>query len=39
VHSDAEGRVALYARESDDYARLAAAPEVAHTKAMRSRRA
>lgn len=39
IHSDAEGRVALVARESDDYARLAADPAVAHTRAMRSRRA
>lgn len=39
IHSDAEGRVALYARESDDYARLATASEVAHTRAMRSKRA
>lgn len=39
VHSDAEGRVALYPRESDEYARLAADPNVAHTRAMRSKRA
>lgn len=39
IHSDAEGRVALVARESDDYARLSADPAVAHTRAMRSRRA
>jgi hypothetical protein len=39
VHSDAEGRVALYPRESAEYARLAADPALAHTKAMRSRRA
>lgn len=39
VHSDADGRVALVARESDDYARLAADTAIAHTKAMRSRRA
>lgn len=38
VHSDAEGRVAVYARESDDYARLAADDATAHTKAMRSKR-
>lgn len=38
VHSDAEGRVALYPLESDDYRRLAADPAIAHTKAMRSRR-
>jgi hypothetical protein len=39
IHSDAEGRVALYARESDEYARLASDAGVAHTRAMRSRRA
>jgi hypothetical protein len=39
IHSDAEGRVALYAVDSDDYARLAAADAVAHTRAMRSKRA
>lgn len=39
IHSDGEGRVALYARESEDYARLAADPAVTHTRAMRSRRA
>jgi hypothetical protein len=39
IHSDAEGRVALYPRESDDYARLSADPGIAHTRAMRSRRA
>lgn len=39
VHSDAAGRVALYPRESAEYARLAAAPDVAHTRAMRSKRA
>ena len=39
VHSDAEGRVALVARESVEYAALAADPTVAHTRAMRSRRA
>lgn len=38
VHSDAEGRVAIYARESDDYRRLAADPGTAHTRAMRSKR-
>lgn len=36
---DAEGRVALVPRESDEYARLAADPSFAHTRAMRSRRA
>jgi hypothetical protein len=39
VHADAEGRVALVPRESEEYARLAADPAVAHTRGMRSRRA
>lgn len=39
IHSDAEGRVALYPRESEEYARLAAANEIAHTRAMRNKRA
>jgi hypothetical protein len=39
IHSDDEGRVALYPREADDYARLAADPRVEHKRAMRSRRA
>jgi hypothetical protein len=39
IHSDTEGRVAVYARESDDYARLAADPALTHTAAMRSSRA
>ncbi|WP_295010500.1 DUF6157 family protein [uncultured Microbacterium sp.] len=39
VLSDAEGRVTLVARESEDYARHAADPALAHTRAMRSRRA
>lgn len=39
LHHDAEGRVALVPRESEQYAALAAATEVAHTRAMRSRRA
>lgn len=39
LHHDAEGRVALVPRESEQYAALAADPEVAHTRAMRSRRA
>ncbi|OAN40450.1 DUF6157 family protein [Microbacterium sp. H83] len=38
VH-DATGRVALVARESEEYERLAADPALAHTRAMRSRRA
>jgi hypothetical protein len=36
---DADGRVALYPRESDEYAALAADPSLTHTKAMRNRRA
>lgn len=39
LHHDAEGRVALVPRESEQYAALAADPEVAHTRAMRSKRA
>lgn len=39
IPSDAEGRVALVAADSDDYARLAADDAIAHTRAMRSRRA
>lgn len=39
LHHDAEGRVALVPRESEQYEALAADPEVAHTRAMRSRRA
>ena len=38
VHSDHEGKVALYARDSARYAQLAADPQIAHLKAMRSRR-
>lgn len=39
LHHDTEARVALVPRESEQYAALAADPEVAHTRAMRSRRA
>lgn len=39
THHDAEGRVALVPRESDEYARLAADPALKHTRAMRSKRA
>jgi hypothetical protein len=39
VHSDAEGKIAIYPAESADYKRLAQDPKLAHTKAMRSRRA
>lgn len=35
---DAEGRVSLVPRDSEEYARLAADPALAHTRAMRSRR-
>ena len=38
IHHDAEGRVALYPVDSDDYRRLAADPSLAHTRAMRSAR-
>ncbi|WP_036275840.1 DUF6157 family protein [Microbacterium sp. CH12i] len=38
IHHDAEGRVALVARGSEEYAALAADPEVSHTRAMRSSR-
>lgn len=38
VHSDAEGKVALYAVESEDYARLADDPQLEHLKAIRSGR-
>lgn len=38
ILSDEQGRVALVPRESDEYARLAADPGIAHTRAMRSRR-
>ena len=39
IHHDTEGRVALVPRGSAEYAALAADPSVAHTRAMRSRRA
>lgn len=39
THHDAEGRVAVYPRESEEYRRLAASHDVAHTRAMRSARA
>ena len=39
VHADAEGRVAVYPVDSAEYRRLAADPGIAHTRAMRSRRA
>ncbi|WP_300266647.1 DUF6157 family protein [Microbacterium sp.] len=39
THHDAEGRVALVPRDSEQYAALAADPTLAHTRAMRSSRA
>lgn len=39
LHHDGEGRVALVARDSAEYAQLSADPATAHTRAMRSRRA
>ena len=38
IHHDAEGRVALVPRESEQYVLLAADPDLAHTRAMRSKR-
>lgn len=38
LHHDDEGRVALVARESEEYALRAADPDAAHTRAMRNRR-
>jgi uncharacterized protein DUF6157 len=39
IHSDASGKVALYAVESEDYQRLAGDATLKHIKAMRSKRA
>lgn len=39
IHHDAQGRVALVSRDSEEYARLAADSALAHVKAMRSSRA
>lgn len=39
IDHDADGRVALVARESEEYALRAADPGIVHTRAMRSRRA
>lgn len=39
IDHDAEGRVALVPREADEYELRAADPAIAHTRAMRSRRA
>ncbi len=36
IHSDAEGRVALYPMESDEYNRLATDEKIAQTRGMRS---
>ncbi|MCL1838811.1 MAG: DUF6157 family protein [Propionibacteriaceae bacterium] len=38
VHADTEGKIAIYAIESDDYQRLAADPNIKHLEAMRSSR-
>src|SRR5690606_26982963 len=38
IHHDTDGRVALVSRDSDKYAALAADPELAHTRGMRSSR-
>lgn len=38
-HHDAEGRVAIYPAGSEEYQRLAADPDLKHTRAMRSKRA
>ena len=39
VHSDREGRIALYAMESEDYRRLASQQGVRHLRAMRQGKA
>jgi hypothetical protein len=39
VHSNAEGRIAIYAMESKDYRRFVADPGLKQLKAMRSKRA
>ncbi|QOZ22944.1 MULTISPECIES: DUF6157 family protein [Bradyrhizobium] len=38
VHADAKGRIAIYAVDSKRYQALAADPEIAQTRAMRSKR-
>ena len=38
IHSDAEGKIAIYAVESDNYDRFANDPDLNHLKAMRSKR-
>lgn len=39
IHSDAAGKIALVAVESDDYQKIVADESLQHTKAMRSKRA
>jgi len=39
VHADAQGRIALYGVETEEYQRLAADPDLRQLKAMRSKRA
>ena len=38
IHADAEGRIALYGVETEEYRRLAADPALRQVRAMRSRR-
>jgi hypothetical protein len=38
VHSNADGKVAIYAIESDEYKKLVSDKNIAHTKGMRSKR-
>ena len=38
VHSDAEGKIAIYALESDDYRKLCKDNKLEHKKAMRLKR-
>lgn len=38
VHSDAEGKIALYGRETESYQQLVDDPDLEKTKAMRSKR-
>lgn len=38
VHSDGQGRIAIYGRESEEYEQLVANPAIRKVKAMRSRR-
>lgn len=39
IHSNEEGKVAIYALESDEYQKLQSDKNIEHTKAMRSKRA